>query len=384
MHSYTNHLEYHFPQQPPPVYYVPDRICTPINLNGFAPGSLTSSPTITSPSGSPRSPPYDESNANNGFNEYSFDPVLKRRLSNVEEPKTYKRSCATSHGFSQLDMLSYISLRSETPKFLQSEQTYTIYQPQMVSGISVHSSQLLDSVYGGRVVVSRKRKPLQTDAESHITTPATKKPKQAQGRPYSAEMVVDLIFPASLDELFACLCVKGNPPVTHRVKLQTDCQQPSDKQGTPVFGNSQDMVRYFTGSTEFSIVTAFRQSSMDKSPFKKGTCPVVKFNISPVSDYSVEYLKRMAYPRYKACMKMYLIPQVFKADSTTSPIAHTFYTSAAMYLQDQESRLAAGLGHDSKSRIFHSPNYPDLPNCVYDKEFRIKENTKTALNYILN
>lgn len=381
-------LEHRFPS---PIL---NRLQTPV-------GSLSSSPTIPSLNSSPRTPGRE----NRGqFIDFTLDPLLKRRYSDDEdnskdEVLTYqpasKRLCSYSPdqmgnapdtneqkskgGFSQLDMLSYISMRSsnETPAFLQSDQTYTVFQPLTLPAIS----HLLEYSYGGRVIVSRKRKPLQTDFESQVTTPQVKKTKQAQGRPYSSEMVIDLIFPKTIDALYEYLCVKGTPPAAHRVKLQTHdaltFDQPvKDKDGTPVFSNSQSMVQYYTGSTQFSIITAFRQSSMDRSAFKKGTCPVVKFNISPVSDYSIEYLKRMAYPRYKACMKIYLVPQVFAE-------AHTFYTSGAMYLQDQEMRIASGMPIDMKSRIFHSKCWPDLPNSVYDREFRNTE-TKTKLKYILN
>lgn len=394
---------------PKHTLFAPERVYTPVSTSLE---SLTSSPTIPSPACSPRSPFVGETNNHSrqaGFNEYSLDPLLKRRLSHETEetrpvfenqqPQTKRIRThlvtepllppAKSGTFSQLDMLSYISLRSngDNSRFLQSDQTYTVFQPLPSDSIQ----QVLECVYGGRVVVSRKRKPLQMDFESHVTTPAKRTAKQTQGRPYSSEMVIDLIFPQTLDELYSFLCVKGSPPMAHRVKLQNQAKPgstsvitgdgsqrpPMDKHGSPIFGNSQDMVRYFTGSSEFSIVTAFRQSSMDKSPFKKGTCPVVKFNISPVKDYSIEYLKRMAYPRYKACMKIYLVPQIFKE-------AHTFYTSGAMYLQDQEARLANGLEYDLKSRIFHMANYPDLPNSIYDKEFGNTGETKTDLNYILN
>lgn len=389
-----------------------DRVSTPLSTSV---GSLTSSPTISSPNSSPRSPALLQTRSDGRpyFNEHTLDPLLKRRHSDDSEeelisfhrkhetdqkensltynankkeaPIIHNANDSGNQGFSQLDMLSYISMRAtnETPAFLQSDHTYTVFQPLAEHGIG----QLMDDCYGGRVVVSRKRKPLEIDFDSQITTPVAKKAKQTQGRPYSGEMVIDLIFPKNVDELYGYLCVKGSAPVAHRVKLQNSSyensstasqhhQQPLTSDGMPVFNNSQAMMQYFTGSSEFSIITAFRQSSMDKSAFKKGTCPVVKFNISPVYDYRIEYLKRMAYPRYKACMKMYVIPQVFKE-------AHTFYTSGAMYLQDQEARLANGMHMDLKSRIFHSKSWPDLPNSVYDKEFRHAA-PKTKLNYILN
>lgn len=363
-----------------------DRVCTPVS----AAGSLTSSPTIPSPHSSPRSPSSRGTDDNaNQFSDCSLDPLLKRRYSDdddedeptVERRRSPKRVCSagdksSARAFSQLDMLSYISERTTnvTPEFLQSDHTYTIYQPLAAPVIS----SLLEQNYGGRVVVSRKRKPLEVDYESQVTTPAVKKAKQAQGRPYSGEMIIDLIFPQTVDELYSFLCTKGNPPIAHRVKLQNHIPtgRRNGQTDIPIFDNSQAMVKYFTGSNQFSIITAFRQSSMDRSAFKKGTCPVVKFNISPVTDYSIEYLKRMAYPRYKACMKIYLVPQVFKD-------AYTFYTSGAMYLQDQQMRLENGVPMDLRSRIFHSKSWPDLPNSVYDREFRDAE-TKTKLNYILN
>lgn len=405
-------LEHRFPS---PAF---NRLNTPIDSLA----SLASSPNLPSLTSSPSS-----INSRGKFSDFIVDPLLKRRYSDVEsveddtlviEPHlnhNNKRICSRQlstnsetprislqHAtappppmpeFSQLQMLSYISTRTSnaTPSFLQSDLTYTVFQPISPT----HISDLLDNSYGGRVIVSRKRKPLQTDFESHVTVPAAKKSKRAQGRPYSSEMVIDLILPKTVDELYEYLCVKGAPPTAHRVRLQSNdifgagfsgssngstgrSQQPAkDKQGNPIFSNTQSMMEYFTGSKEFSIITAFRQSSMDKSAFKKGTCPVVKFNISPVTDYSVEYLKRMAYPRYKACMKIYFVPQVF------AEAAHTFYTSAAMYLQDQETRLANGLPVDTKSRIFHSSSWPDLPHSVYDRQFRVGE-TKTKLNYILN
>lgn len=367
-----------------------DRVCTPVS----AAGSLTSSPTIPSPHSSPRSPSSRGTDDNaNQFSDYRLDPLLKRRCSDDDDDdvdeasldcrRSPKRVCSadekksnSTRAFSQLDMLSYISERTtnKTPEFLRSEHTYTIYQPLAAPIIST----LLEQNYGGRVVVSRKRKPLEVDYESQVTTPAVKRAKQAQGRPYSGEMVIDLIFPKTVDELYNFLCTKSNPPLAHRVKLQNHVPpgRRNGQSGIPIFDNSQSMVKYFTGSNEFSIITAFRQSSMDRSAFKKGTCPVVKFNISPVTDYSIEYLKRMAYPRYKACMKIYLFPQVFKD-------AYTFYTSGAMYLQDQQMRLENGVPMDLRSRIFHSKSWPDLPNSVYDREFSDAE-TKTKLNYILN
>lgn len=455
------------------------------------PESLVSSSSIED-SPSPRSLHQSRQSS---FTEFTLDPMLKRRFSDSENtdaatlssshyhrdiilrPKK-SRIIKKSNTYKKqptLDLLSLISIKGDNndslSKFLQSEKTYSLLQPLTAESLE----NLLDNIYGGRVVVSRKRKSFgledklsdldttfdQSLSQQHqqqeqqkisqtspqlsnlspIASPEIKKKKQPQGRPYSSEMVIDAIFPQTLDELYSFLCVKGTPPMSHRVKLQnleskddqnnttehegrldTSATQsvpqyqqypPLDEQGCPIFSNSLDMIKYFTGAHAFSIVTAFRQSSVDKSPFKKGTCPVVKFNISPVNDYSIEYLKRMAYPRYKAGMKMYIIPQQFAnvslPSSAISPVAaststpdspastpaavpaaatttpRTFYTSAAMYLQDQHWRLQNGLDLDLRSRIFHSNVYPDIPGVIYDKDlYQCGPDTKTDLNYILN
>ena len=150
------------------------------------------------------------------------------------------------------------------------------------------------------------------------------------------------------------------------------------------------MIKYFTGGSCFSLVTAYRQSSVDRSPHKKGTCPVVKFEVEPVTDFSVDFLKRMAYPRYKAGMKVYLIP---KHPSNLGGIGNeintgklVFYTHPGMFLQDQVQRLSQGLTMDTCSRIFHVDGIADIPgHVVYDKNiYECRSVPKTRLNYILN
>lgn len=351
--------------------------------------------------------------------------------------------------------------------FLCSDQTYSIFKPLMRTEIE----QLLDQTYGGRLAISRKRKPLilfnssnngslileNDKIGSNSSGDHQKKQKVSnQGRPFSSEMVIDLIFPKSLDDLYNMLCSKPNstnnklnenPSImnnnnntrinknetdnmvsvteTHRVKLisslhKTDnSARVSTSDGMLTFTNSRDMVEHFTQSSEFSVVTIFRQSSIDKSLFKRGTCPVLKFSVSPVYDFSVEYLKRIAYPRYKAGMKFFIIPKIFRsADSLSqiSAISKTskdtnqgdhfetleFYPSAGMYLQDQLDRLGRGEEMNLKARIFHSKSYPDLPYCIYDKQLSQQlapaptiekslvtvdskpETLKAKLNYILN
>lgn len=268
-------------------------------------------------------------------------------------------------------------------------------------------AQLLHTVYGGELKVSKKRKsgsgasnsPSYDSATTGYESPSSLQlqsqlhGKQPQGRPFSPEMVIDAIFPRSLDELYSFLCVKGITPPAYRVKLATG---PSSSQVSPAyphqplptFADSFQLIHHYTGATQFSIVTAYRQSSVDKSPYKKGTCPVVKFEIMRVTDYSIEFLKKMAYPRYKSGMKMYLIPEF---GAQLGPEIKTFYTSPAMYLQDQMVRLRAGYPIDTESRIFHTLLYPDInvssaahtpPAIVYDRDR--EPPFKAGLNYILN
>lgn len=299
-------------------------------------------------------------------------------------------------------------------KFLKSDRTYKLNKQLTAATIK----SLLNNVYGGSVVVSRKRKSFGED--KNIAAAATaaaitsdldtckasnKKRKLSQGRPYSSEMVIDVIFPHTIDELHSFLCVKGPPPISHRVTLKSTTTKdhstlspfpPIDHKGNLYFTNSLDMIQYFTGASSFSIVTAFRQSSVDRSPLKKGTCPVVKFIISPVTDFTIGYLKRIAYPRYKACMKIYIIPhhqppppppQKVTTATTSTPGAgsYTYYTSAAMFLQDQQSRIEQGMALDYDARVFSSPTYPDIPGIIYDHEiYDCGADTKTNLNYILN
>lgn len=332
--------------------------------------------------------------------------------------------------------------------FLCSDRTYSLFKPLARPEIE----RLLDQTYGGPLTISRKRKPLvlfnsSLDNESLALGTHTysgrgaggsnrKKQKVvSQGRPFSSEMVIDLIFPKTLDDLYHMLCAKPTSTnnsitnndsnnntnnsintfsgvETHRVKLISgslkpiSTHKPSDRILT--FTDSRAMVKHFTNTSEFSVVTIFRQSSTDKSPFKRGTCPVLKFCISPVYDFSVEYLKRIAYPRYKAGMKFFVIPKIFHSTqslargdinlgSTNSRYNSTnngnnnnnsettggngmdpaqchqfetlqFYPSAGMYLQDQLERLSRGEEMDLTARIFHNDDYPDLPYSVYDKQ----------------
>lgn len=346
--------------------------------------------------------------------------------------------------------------------FLCSDHTYSMFKPLMRTEVE----QLLDQTYGGRLTISRKRKPLilfnssnngslileSNKIDSNSSGGNRKKQKVSnQGRPFSSEMVIDLIFPKSLDDLYNMLCSKPNSTnnktnenasimnntrinknetdnmvsitETHRVKLISSSHKTnnsahvSTSDGMPTFTNSRDMVEHFTQSSEFSVVTIFRQSSIDKSLFKRGTCPVLKFSVSPVYDFSVDYLKRIAYPRYKAGMKFFVIPKIFRsADSFSKVSSKTskdfnqgnhfetleFYPSAGMYLQDQLDRLGRGEEMNLKARIFHSKSYPDLPYCIYDKQLSQqlapaptieqspvtvdskKETLKAKLNYILN
>lgn len=329
-----------------------------------------------------------------------------------------------------LDLLGLISLKGSNDdslsKFLMSGKTYSLCKSMSAATMS----NLIDTVYGGRVVVSRKRKSFGSledklsddDTYSSIqnspsslrkncaTPEKSRKKKLPQGRPVSSEMTVEVIFPQTLDDLHSILCVRGAQPVSHRVKLENsesseedNVRMPSrlssskplishqtqypklDQHGNPIFSNSLDMIRYFTGASEFSIATPFRQSSEDKSMFKKGTCPVIKFCITPVTDYSLDFLKSMAFPRYKAGMKFYIIPHQRSGTAVSTPVPRTFYTSAALFLQDQLDRIQQGLELDYKSRIFHNSAYPDIPDIIYDRElYQRGPDTKSDLNYILN
>jgi hypothetical protein len=331
--------------------------------------------------------------------------------------------------------------------FLCSDWTYSLFKPLARPEIE----RLLDQTYGGRLTLSRKRKPLvlfnssinnenltlgnhNNNNDSSSRSNIKKQKISTQGRPFSSEMVIDLIFPKNLDDLYNMLCAKPTSinnsitnnndsnttnndnnnnhnnnntfsgTETHRVKLisgpvkaASSSQNSSD--GMLTFTDSRAMVKHFTNTSEFSVVTIFRQSSTDKSPFKRGTCPVLKFCISPVYDFSVEYLKSIAYPRYKAGMKFFFIPKIFHSTQslvrgdinlinnnnsnnynefeTTSSIGTPqynqfetlqFYLSAGMYLQDQINRLSNGQEMDLTARIFHNESYPDLPYGIYDKQ----------------
>lgn len=113
-----------------------------------------------------------------------------------------------------------------------------------------------------------------------------------------------------------------------------------------IFSDSLAMVQHFRPeATGFSLVTPIRQSSTQRSDSKSGTCPVVKFTITPVTDFTVQFLKRMAHPRYKADMKIYVIPVLVSEQLD-------FYTSAAMFLQDQKYRSDISMPFDTKSKIF--------------------------------
>lgn len=92
----------------------------------------------------------------------------------------------------------------------------------------------------------------------------------------------------------------------------------------------------------------------------------MKFTVTPVRDYSVQFLKKMAYPRYKADMKVYIIP--YQVDEV-----YDYYTSAAMYLQDQLARKEHEMEFDTKARIFINQAYPELPYATYDRDFMAKE-----------
>lgn len=108
------------------------------------------------------------------------------------------------------------------------------------------------------------------------------------------------------------------------------------------------MVNHFTNARAgFSVVTAVRQSSRQRSAGHSGSCTVVKFSVTPVDDYSVRFLKELAYPRYKAEMKLYIVPH---------RIAKTmeYYTSMALYLQDQVARVESRIGFDMEARIVGS------------------------------
>lgn len=362
----------------------------------------------------------------------SVDPFLQIKRPRFIKLQPDQGIPSTSIKREPLDLLGLISLKgsndSSLSKFLMSGKTYSLCKSMSAATMN----RLIDTVYGGRVVVSRKRKSFgsledklsddDTYASIQSSSPSLKqnclplkknrKRKLPQGRPVSSEMSVEVIFPQTLDDLHSILCVRGSQPVSHRVKLENSeaseekeegcmpsrpnstkplishqTQYPKlDQHGNPIFSNSLDMIRYFTGASEFSIATPFRQSSEDKSMFKKGTCPVIKFCITPVTDYSLDFLKSMAFPRYKAGMKFYIIPhQRSGTGAVFTPAPQTFYTSAALFLQDQLDRIQQGLELDYKSRIFHNSAYPDIPDIIYDRElYQRGPDTKADLNYILN
>ncbi|CDO58052.1 Hypothetical protein, no similarity [Geotrichum candidum] len=290
-------------------------------------------------------------------------------------------------------------LTSQHSCFFRSEKTYTISSQFLGHKTEKDIQHMLDTEYGGRLIISKRRRSSEMPHKTMLSSIITSTTKQPQGRPYSTEMIIDAIFPESLDELYSFLCVKGSTPQAHRVKLSSvhpmplsgaDKCYPPQENGIPVFSSSLEMIKYFTGGSCFSLVTAYRQSSVDRSPHKKGTCPVVKFEVEPVTDFSVDFLKRMAYPRYKAGMKVYLIP---KHPSNLGGIGNeintgklVFYTHPGMFLQDQVQRLSQGLTMDTCSRIFHVDGIADIPgHVVYDKNiYECRSVPKTRLNYILN
>lgn len=389
---------------------------------------------ILTPSSSPRSPQkfYDLSNQPQYQRPYEhiglsnvvdpslrppveYRPIVHRHQVNSESPQvSRKRSfdefsqvpeATTSH----LDILSSLSAASagassgsgassNSARFMDSARTYTVFHP-----FTLEQIERLISSYGGPVALSRKRRPLVTDFDSQILGPAAAKTpcrgkSRTQGRPFSDEMVIELIMPHSLDNLYELLCVKGThsqDSVKVRLTAPVDKDEPEtlirppgvDHDGVLVFNNTLSMFKYFHRDAEqFALVTPIRQSSTQKHTTKRGTCPVVKFNISPVQQYNIEWLKRMAYPRYKANMKIYVVP------SSPGATGFTFYTSPVMFLQDQKERLINGYGFDTKSRIFcveeGDKKVQDLPNSVYDSELNLdpgqRKRTKTGLGYILN
>lgn len=382
----------------------------------------------------------------------------------------------------------YFHNTTQTQKFIYSRKTYTISKPFADHEIQ---SLLENPAYGGPIIISRKRKQTRVDTTiSQFSTPEElaqskenninfqlhqiincKNPnwsiinnintsldyttvtsstifpqsppisspslkadnkKVSQGRPYSTEMEIEVVFPTGLDNLYSILCEKGVSPPSFKVKLQSNTttttatnnnnhnnnsdvnnkkstrkKKKSDNQiqlktikkfykkslktdkayNYPIFGDSLEMVKYFTNTTNgFSLVTPIRQSSTQKIDTKKGTCPVVKFSLTPVTDYSIQFLKKMAYPRYKAEMKMYIVP--YKVDQIRD-----YYTSPMLFLQDLAFRSGTGMEWDASAQIFSSSNWPDLPKAVYHDQTRQSSPTqnqycnkerKASLNFILN
>ena len=290
-------------------------------------------------------------------------------------------------------------LTSQCSAFFCSEQTYTISSKFLRYGTKKDIQNMLDIEYGGNLIISKRRRSSKVKHKTVLRSIMNSTTKRPQGRPYSTEMIIDAIFPESLDELYSFLCLKRSTPQGHRAKLSSvhpmasnsvEKCYPVHENGIPVFSSSLEVIKYFTGKSCFSLVTAYRQSSVDRNPHKKGTCPVVKFEVEPVTDFSVGFLKRMAYPRYKAGMKVYLIPKhPPNMDAVNNDINAgkvIFYTHPGMFLQDQVQRLSQGLTLDTRSRIFHVDGIADISgHVVYDKIARkCLPMPKTRLNYILN
>lgn len=397
--------------------------------------------------------------ANNGKREISGN------FGNLEKPK---KCTNTDH---KVTKSQSNTLRS---KFLFSSHIYKVKTPLELDCLE---ALLKDPRYGGKVMVSRKRKQARTDTtvteipivesdvgngnadivignnnnnndigasvlnnicsqesefkEKSIMSPpitpgskrndavnkadlfegvgnsdATGSPKKrtSQGRPFSAEMDVEVIIAESLDNLYDILCTKTVVPTCHKVKLRAGYEKPNNLNNNsinininskyngnsysrrfsnkkwkskraqdevsdcPVFGNSFDMVQHLCGSadsplssTGFSLVTPIRQSSTQRpSSSKKGTCPVVKFTLTPVTDYSVRFLKQMAYPRYKAEMKVYIVP--YQVEKEVS-----YYTQPALYLQDEIVRRELGVSNTEEAWIFGKGKWTELPNAEYQK-----------------
>lgn len=384
-------------------------------------GNLYDGHTSSNVASSSRATPTNSERFNSAYNNSINNTSSLSILSMVASSNSQSFTNRNMHRESRIFDLS---------AFITSKRAYSISQPLSKTKME----KLLSTTYGGRVIVSRKRKHfLGSDASKAVKgridttiigigvneneesdnksddgllnldeqdrSSASPKKKVTQGRPFSSEMIVEVVFARNLDHLYGILCSKGITAESHRVKLKSDVgassrrssstgiiKAESQQQSTlgkrsrqkksstpslecgfdaetqlPCFSNSLNMVKNYFGQecSGFSIVTAYRQSSVDKSPFKLGTCPVVKFTITPVSDYSVQYLKKMAYPRYKANMKLYIIP-------TRTDRTYNFYTSASMFLQDQLVRLEHGYEFDTESKIFQNDRYQDLPNAVFD------------------